>query len=215
MVDSPDEIRRTDTSHHVDSSVVRREASRRGVLVCVFGYRVFPQNVLSHPAAAAGSLPTRCAQKRAFSSKSPLAPSCRRLLPAYPFGSVSDLQRPWMTRDSVNGITLSKTRIARPARLSTFRGNRFAALAREQVYNWSNRGNLPRLPTTTVHDLFAATLSSPKNPILAVSHRDRRSLRLTMRPEVKCGRTAAPSRRQRAPRNFFSRFIVVVRFCCC
>jgi hypothetical protein len=70
MVDSPDEIRRTDTSHHVDSSVVRREASLRGVLVCVFGYRVFPQNVLSHPAA--GSLPARCAQKRAFSSKSPL-----------------------------------------------------------------------------------------------------------------------------------------------
>jgi hypothetical protein len=44
-----------------------------------------------------------------------------------------------------------------------------------------------------VRDLwFASTLSSP-NPILAVSHRNRRSLRLTMRSEVKCGRTAAPS----------------------
>jgi len=80
MVDSPDEIRRTDTSHHVDSSVVRREASRRGVPVCVFGYRVFPQNVLSYPAAGLSRLDARRSVR--FSVKARSA-SHRRLLPAY------------------------------------------------------------------------------------------------------------------------------------
>lgn len=53
MVDSPDEIRRTDTSHHLGPSVVQREERLRlvasGVLVCVFGYRVFPQKYLPVP----------------------------------------------------------------------------------------------------------------------------------------------------------------------
>lgn len=46
MVDSPGEIRRTDTSHHLDSSVVQREERLRfaasRVFVCVFGYRAVP-----------------------------------------------------------------------------------------------------------------------------------------------------------------------------
>lgn len=74
MVDSPDEIRRTDTSHHLDSSVVQREERLRfaasRVFVYIFGYRIFPQNTLSRFELVPSFL-ARCAQKCAFSRESP------------------------------------------------------------------------------------------------------------------------------------------------
>jgi len=144
--------------------------------------------------------------------------SCRRLLPAYPFGPVLEATAMWMTRDSVNGITLSKTRITRPdvahAWLSTFRGNRFVAQVREQVYNWSNRRESP----ATAHD------DGPRSMVrvdafFSESNSSRQSSQSPITPTDNAvgGKMwkDSGSLRGSASRGTSCRFIVVVRFCCC
>lgn len=148
MVDSPDEIRRTDTSHHLRSAVVQREerlrlvASHRGFS---FMYSV---TVCSHrtrsrvsPVGPAGRVFPSSMRMEAFSGKSSLCITTAFL--PNPFGLAFAAVNRWWS-DHVNGSTFLKSRYdysrtwCRCMHFSTFRRNVCCQSCEKLVYNWNN-----------------------------------------------------------------------------